>query len=758
MNQDWKGRLARVERLAGSQGADREKVLGELVDALQQQSGDLDALNTAVDALSQMGASVVPALLPLLRREQTAETRIAGTLVLGQLGSETAVPALLGLLDDSDPNVIYHAVEALGRLKARRAALPLAQLTRSGDPFLAFPALFALSQIEDPAALPDLLLCLDDDLLHDEAVTALSRSRHLLAVLELARLWQSEALPVEVLLEAWGRLLAIPEQAPWEAVDRWLAGLPADRRERLLNCSPEAAQWAAYGACHLLARLAGRESASEPHLARTLREILHLLPSQLGQPPLFPFEGIRFETLAGILRESDVAARLNLVALLATGAGENSASLLPLLMRDEHAEVRLAAAEAFAADPGELSLEDLVAFASSPDPEFRSTLLRAGHRIGAMSAERWREWLTHPDPACRALAAHAAAYWPSTRDDEPEEEGPGSLIERWLEEPDETVRLALLQSAVQREEPLEEWLLERWQALGSAETAAVTGELFRFSEGVALQLLTRALSARDLWTRLQAARFCQSQPQVARQLPTEIKQRLFQEPLPPLRAAAVLALSEEQADWPDRLRCALADPEAEVVRACWLWLGLGSSQPASDWLRSLYLEADRSERQELLDALVGGPAARALAEWLVEQDDPDDRVLRLLWSDAEHDSTAHALASQALEHLRPDWLDPQDADRGKVFKVARAMRALPWTDDPASQSAWADSARRLQDFEIETPPGPLHPWATRAWLLALFSLRHPATEAAAKALLEHPDSALSGLAGRVLRHWPPSPR
>lgn len=753
MSEGWKGRSARVERLAGSQGTDRDVVLGELTHALREQSGDLDALNTAVDALSQMGADAVPALLPLLASGLLPETRIATTLVLGQIGTETAVSALLELLDDSDINVVYHAIEALGRRKARRAAPALAEITRGGHPFLAFPALSALGQIAEPSSLPELLLCLDDELLQDEAVAALSRSRQLLAVLELASLWQMGELSLEILLEAWGHLLSTAESAPWQAVDRWLASLPETFREQLLVKAVSTTKWAAYGACQLLARLESQREAGESQLSESLRLTLKALPSAPGRPPLFPFEALSFEALADILRTLDTAEKLNLIALLNAGASENSASLLPLLMRDDRAEVRLAAVEAFAADPGELSLEDLVAFASTPDPEFRSTLLRAAHRVGAMSAARWNEWLGHPDPACRALAAHAAAHWPSTADEEPEEDGPGSLIARWPDEPDDTVRLALLQSAVHREEALEEWLLERWDQLSSAETAVVTGELFRFTDSVALQLLSRSLSGGDLWTRLQAARFCQSQPQVARRLPLDLIQQLSSEPLPPLRAVAVYALSEEQSSWPDQLRRGLADPEAEVVRACWLWLGLGSTEQARDWLHNLYLEAGETDRPELLDALIGGPAARALAERLVGQADPDPRVLRLLWSDAEHDSTARALATQALNHLRPDWLDPQDADRGKVFKVSRALRNLPWSDDPVTQSAWVESARQLQDFDIENPPGPLHPWALRAWLLALFSLRHPATGAATQSLLQHPDSALADLARRVRLHW-----
>ena len=62
--------------------------------------------------------------------------------------------ALIKALKDEDTNVRYHAIEALGKLKAVDAVDALAEIAESRDFFLAFAALDALAKIGDARIAP----------------------------------------------------------------------------------------------------------------------------------------------------------------------------------------------------------------------------------------------------------------------------------------------------------------------------------------------------------------------------------------------------------------------------------------------------------------------------------------------------------------------------------------------------------------------------------------------------------------------------
>ena len=59
-------------------------------------------------------------------------------------------------LHDEDMNVRFHAIEAVGRLRATEATETLLRIAEARDFFLAFPAIQALRQMEDPAIGPQL--------------------------------------------------------------------------------------------------------------------------------------------------------------------------------------------------------------------------------------------------------------------------------------------------------------------------------------------------------------------------------------------------------------------------------------------------------------------------------------------------------------------------------------------------------------------------------------------------------------------------
>ena len=120
-----------------------------------------------------------------------ADLRMAA-LALEQ-SNPAASSALVGALDDPDPNVRFHVIESLGKLQAAEAVDALAEIAESRDFFLAFPAVDALARIDDSRMASRLVPLLDDETLCAPVAEALGRrdgdvTRALVAVLNRSEL------------------------------------------------------------------------------------------------------------------------------------------------------------------------------------------------------------------------------------------------------------------------------------------------------------------------------------------------------------------------------------------------------------------------------------------------------------------------------------------------------------------------------------------------------------------------------------------
>ncbi len=104
-----------------------------------------DLRNGAMEVLVEFGELAVPKLVKLLR-DDNEEVRNFSTVMLGDIGSPTAVEPLTEALRDPEANVRHGAAEALGKIGDRRAVGPLREMTRSDfwDSFYASAALSAL--------------------------------------------------------------------------------------------------------------------------------------------------------------------------------------------------------------------------------------------------------------------------------------------------------------------------------------------------------------------------------------------------------------------------------------------------------------------------------------------------------------------------------------------------------------------------------------------------------------------------------------
>ena len=106
------------------------------------------------------------------------------------------------LSSDPNANVVYHAIEALGKLGAQESIDALVGIAESKDFFLAFPALEALGAIGNSRVAPRLLPLLQDEMLREPAALALARVGDEFTVDALVRILNDRDAPTEVIAQS----------------------------------------------------------------------------------------------------------------------------------------------------------------------------------------------------------------------------------------------------------------------------------------------------------------------------------------------------------------------------------------------------------------------------------------------------------------------------------------------------------------------------------------------------------------------------
>ena len=168
-DESWRVRRTAVDGLARHAGPDTIK---SLLRALRDEHQNLSVLNGALQVLAVSGVDVLAPLVECLNGPDV-DLRVYAAQALAEQHDRRAIPALMRAIEDENPNVKYHAIEALGTLSARDSVDALAAVIETGDFFLAFPALDALMKIGDSRVAPRLVSLLDDEMLRTPAADAL---------------------------------------------------------------------------------------------------------------------------------------------------------------------------------------------------------------------------------------------------------------------------------------------------------------------------------------------------------------------------------------------------------------------------------------------------------------------------------------------------------------------------------------------------------------------------------------------------------
>ncbi|MCD6415971.1 MAG: HEAT repeat domain-containing protein [Planctomycetes bacterium] len=143
--------------------------------ALQQEDPQL--LVMAAESVSgAAGTEAASRLEELLRDSPHTEVRVAVANVLGKVGSEESIPALMGALDDPAENVRWFAVEGLRKLDAGRAVPRISEvLNKDESARVRAIAATTLGELGQVAGGPALCQALDDPVerVREKAISAL---------------------------------------------------------------------------------------------------------------------------------------------------------------------------------------------------------------------------------------------------------------------------------------------------------------------------------------------------------------------------------------------------------------------------------------------------------------------------------------------------------------------------------------------------------------------------------------------------------
>jgi HEAT repeat protein len=167
---NWRVRREAVDKIALHGSSD---LTNSLLNLLRQQHRNPNVLNSVLQVLILGDVDPIPPLVECLQDPHDPDLRTYAAGALGDRADPRAIAPLMVALKDPHPNVQYHAIEALGRLKANEAVDPLLEIATQEDFFLAFPALCSLTQIGERSIAYRLVPLLDDPLLAPQAAETL---------------------------------------------------------------------------------------------------------------------------------------------------------------------------------------------------------------------------------------------------------------------------------------------------------------------------------------------------------------------------------------------------------------------------------------------------------------------------------------------------------------------------------------------------------------------------------------------------------
>ncbi len=189
--------------LFGSKGPRPEPAPEDPRDLLDSQDGAarVDALRALIERWRLGDAQAAEAVAPRLTEFLEDPEALVRAAALGGVrllqkpeNLQKCESAVLACLSDRSPGVRKAAIWSALRIPGEVAREQIRAALRSDDESLRFEAARALAEVQDPAALPELLTALRDDHHRQEAMSALMALGDAGALPELVKLFEEESL------------------------------------------------------------------------------------------------------------------------------------------------------------------------------------------------------------------------------------------------------------------------------------------------------------------------------------------------------------------------------------------------------------------------------------------------------------------------------------------------------------------------------------------------------------------------------------
>lgn len=449
--------------------------------------------NSSTEILTQLGSRVLPFLIDAAT-DPDPDVRKFVLDIMGDVGSEDAVPTLLKSLKDQDLNVRSSAAENLGKLRAAVAAPELVASLSDPELLFRFSILDALTKIGEPVDEDQLFLYRDEPLLKKPLFDCLGKI--------------GGPLSIPYLMEALGESARNVREAAVLALEHILYRSPKEEK--------------------VLAVIRGTERVELVHqlLRRDNREQKLAAISLLGRIGDRRSAPVLFDLLDDEMLQRDVFAALcriggdgiDLLISLASGYGGQQKSYLCYLigetghvggleflgeaLQQGGAELQLVAAQAIGRVGDEESIQILLECLRSDKDQVRraaiSSLVKMGTRFGERLGQEMLALMEHPDVRIRIGALEVLGKIGGTHT--------GSHLIAALKDPVAQVRQIALkvmrvEDAVSHFDQLRLALTDE-DAEVRREVVSLLGRL----EGEGVELLLLAAQDEDIWVQAQALR------------------------------------------------------------------------------------------------------------------------------------------------------------------------------------------------------------------------------------------------------------
>lgn len=325
-------------------------------------AGESELSQAAAPQQARGGDTAVPALLSVVNDENAA-VRLAAIQALGQQGDPRAIDALVqALRTDTDARVRQAAAEALGEIQSPRAVPGLmAALGSEKVAAVRAKVAWALGEIDDPRAVESLGAAVRDPevQVRREVVWALGELETPSAVpMLIPALRDSDTETRQRAAEALGHL-----ESP-DAIDALSAATKDAEAEVRKNA---VAALGEIGDKRALAALSAAVRDSEVEVRREAISAIGNLEDLGSAPP----------ALLAAVRDEDREVRRAAAEALGQIEDEAAVPALISLTRDSNVDVKRAAVEALAEIGGAQAIEVMAALLKDEDPEIRKLAAQA---------------------------------------------------------------------------------------------------------------------------------------------------------------------------------------------------------------------------------------------------------------------------------------------------------------------------------------------------------------------------------------------